>query len=173
MSMRGVELTGVYVRSADVGIAAPVEDGQEDHIEGVGAEIGGDGEVRVERGRAQLLLHQGEVGGFPAHDGKQQVADGMAPWRQSSSICRRTSAGVATDEDSGGRMDFERTVVSVLVARIEPRLPLLTVGSCDRLGSSCSALTAGSHLSDRAPPKGVQWQRAWARACSAGRVGCL
>lgn len=81
-------LTARYVRSTNAGVAAPVEDGQEDHVEGVGAQIGGDGEVGVEGGRAQLLLHEGEVGRLPAHDGEQGIADLVAPGRQTSGICR-------------------------------------------------------------------------------------
>lgn len=94
-SMRGGRLARQYVRSANVGVAAPIQDGQEDHVEGVGAQVGGHGEVGVEGGRAQGVLHEGEVGRLPAHDGEQVVAHRMAPWWQSASVCRRTLAAVA------------------------------------------------------------------------------
>lgn len=85
---------GVYVRATNVGISTPVQDGQEDHVKSVGAQVSCHGEVGVEGGRAQLLLHEGEVGRLPAHDGDEEVAHGVAPWRQSSSVCTRTLAGV-------------------------------------------------------------------------------
>lgn len=100
-----------------------------------------DGEVRVERGRAQLLLHEGEVGRLPAHNGQQDVADRMAPWWQPSSVCGGALAMVAAGEGQ-----FGRTVVAVLVARIEPRV--LRRRALRGLCAAAAALLGGAHVSD-------------------------
>ena len=131
---------GRYVRSANAGVAAPVEDGQEDHVEGVRAQVGRDGEVGVEGGRAQLLLHQGEVGRLPAHDGEQGIADLVAPRGQASRIW---GDGLATRwARRSGTRRAHSTVVVVLVARIEPRLLLRRRA----LSSSSSSSSRGGRL---------------------------
>jgi hypothetical protein len=68
-------------------VSAPELDGQEDHEEGVGAEVCGVSKVRVEGGGAQRVLHQGQPGRLPAHNGDEALAQGIAPWRQAAGIC--------------------------------------------------------------------------------------
>ena len=50
------------------------------------AEVGSVGEVGIEGGRAHLVLHQGEPGRLPAHNGYEAVAQGIAPSGQALGI---------------------------------------------------------------------------------------
>jgi hypothetical protein len=79
-------MTAPDIRSTDASVAAPELDGQEDHEEGMGAEVGGIGKVRVECGRAHLVLHQGKPWCFPAHNGYEAVPQGIAPPGQSLGV---------------------------------------------------------------------------------------
>jgi hypothetical protein len=75
------------LRSAYVGVSAPKLDGQEYHEEGVGAQIGSVGEVGIEGGRANLVLHQSQPWRLPADYGDEVVAQRIAPCRQSAGVC--------------------------------------------------------------------------------------
>lgn len=75
------------VRSADARVSTPELNGEEDHEEGVGAQVGRVGEVGIEGGRAHLVLHEGKPGRLPAHDGDEAVSQRIAPGRQSASVC--------------------------------------------------------------------------------------
>jgi hypothetical protein len=79
-------MTAPDIRSANAGVSAPELDGEEDHEEGVGAEVGSVGKVRVEGGGAHLVLHQGEPWCFPAHNGYEAVAQGIAPFGQALGV---------------------------------------------------------------------------------------
>jgi len=76
------------IRAANAGVAAPELDGQEDHEEGVGAEIGCVGKVGVEGRRADGMLQAGEPWGLAAHQGNEAVAQGIAPAGESAGVCK-------------------------------------------------------------------------------------
>ena len=67
------------IRSAQIGIPAPEKNGQKDGEEGHGTQIGSYGKVRVQCWCPQLLLHVGQPGRLPAHNGDEAVPDGIAP----------------------------------------------------------------------------------------------
>lgn len=67
------------IRASHIGISAPEQNGQEDHVEGVRPQVSRKGKVRVEGRGAQLVLHVSKVGSLPAHNGDQHRADGVAP----------------------------------------------------------------------------------------------
>ena len=58
---------------------APKQYRQHNHEESVRAQVGGYGEVRVERRRADGGLEGGEVGSLPAHEGDEPLARVVAP----------------------------------------------------------------------------------------------
>lgn len=60
-------------------MAAPEQERQEDHEEGVGAEVGREGKVRVEGRRADLLLHPGQVRGLIADQRQEFLSGPVAP----------------------------------------------------------------------------------------------
>ena len=66
---------------------APKQNGQPDHKEGVCAEVGGDGEVTIERRRAHLVLKDGEIGCLPPHEGEKALSQGVSPWWKCSPVC--------------------------------------------------------------------------------------
>jgi hypothetical protein len=67
------------IRSTNVGVPAPEQDGQKYHEEGMGPEIRGVGEVRIKCRRAYFLLHEGEVRGLPSYYGDQSLSQRVAP----------------------------------------------------------------------------------------------
>lgn len=87
LARRQARRGGAGARSADAGVAAPELDGQEDHEEGVGAQVGRVGKVRVERGRAHRVLHEREPRRLPAHHGDEPVAQRIPPAGESSCVC--------------------------------------------------------------------------------------
>jgi hypothetical protein len=75
------------LRSANIGVSAPELNGQEDHEEGVGAQIGRVGEVGVEGWGAYLVLQQSQPWCLPADYGDEAVAQRIAPCGQSTGVC--------------------------------------------------------------------------------------
>ena len=65
--------------STQAGVSAPEEDREDDHEEGMGTEIGGDGEVGIEGGRTGGLLHGREVGCLPSDQGDDLLTGRVAP----------------------------------------------------------------------------------------------
>ena len=51
------------------GISAPEADGQSNHKESMGSEVGGDRKATIESRSSQLLLHPGKTGRLPAEQG--------------------------------------------------------------------------------------------------------
>lgn len=72
-------------------ISAPEEHRQENHEEGMGAEVGRDGEVAVQGWGAQLVLHPGQVGRLPADQGQRSLALVIPPPGQRPLVCSRIS----------------------------------------------------------------------------------
>lgn len=89
------------IRPADARVATPELDGQEDHEEGVGAEVGGVGKVRVEGWRAQAVLQQREPRRLPAHNGDEAVAQRIAPGGQAAGVCSAERAHVSLGPRAG------------------------------------------------------------------------
>lgn len=56
------------------------------------AEVGGDGEVAVEGGRSELVLHPGEIRRLCADQRQRALADGVSPCRKRSLVCGRWAA---------------------------------------------------------------------------------
>jgi hypothetical protein len=75
------------IRSPNIRVPTPELNRQEDHEEGMGAQIGRVRKVGVERWRPDLLLHQREPWCFPAHDGYQAIAQTIPPFGQSAGVC--------------------------------------------------------------------------------------
>lgn len=71
---------------------APEEDWEADHEEGMCAKIGSDGEVAIQRRRAQLGLEVGEVRSLPPHEREHVLAKIVPPFRESSFVYRESSA---------------------------------------------------------------------------------
>lgn len=69
-------------------IATPEQHGQEDHEEGVRAQIGRDGEVAVERRGAQLALERSEIRRLPANERKRLLSQVISPFWQRPFIYR-------------------------------------------------------------------------------------
>jgi len=67
--------------------ATPEENGQEDHKEGMCAEVGRDRKVAIQRRGAHRVLDKGEVGRLPPHEGEQALAEGVSPFREGSFVC--------------------------------------------------------------------------------------
>lgn len=60
-------------------MAAPEEEGQKDHKKGVGAEVGRERKVRIQRRRADFLLNPGEIGRFITDQGEDLLPRPVAP----------------------------------------------------------------------------------------------
>ena len=82
-----LDSAGVNIRSANACITAPELDGQEDHEEGVGAQVCCVCEVGIEGGRAYLILHESEPWRLPADYGDEAIAQRVAPFGQSAGVC--------------------------------------------------------------------------------------
>lgn len=74
------------IRSGNLDLAAPEENGKGDHEGSVGAKVCGKGKVRVKGGRAILFLHGRQVRSLPPNDRNQIVPESKAPSRQSQSV---------------------------------------------------------------------------------------
>lgn len=83
----------VDLRFSKIGVAAPEEDGQHDHEEGVGTQIGRESKIGVQSGGAQGILHVGQVGGLPTHDGDQKAAQAVAPDGQLALVWLESAGG--------------------------------------------------------------------------------
>lgn len=81
------------LRFSKIGVAAPEEDGQHDHEEGVGTQIGRESKIGVQSGGAQGILHVGQVGGLPTHDGDQKAAQAVAPDGQLALVWLESAGG--------------------------------------------------------------------------------
>jgi hypothetical protein len=149
---------GANIRSPYVGVAAPELDGQEDHEEGVGAQVRRVGKVRVEGRRAQAVLQQRQPRRLPAHNGDEAVAQGIPPARQSPGIC--LAQAHISFHSRRGRLESRvgaRTVVVVLVAGVEP---LLGAARRGRGGRGRRRIRQRAHLDGRRGGSG-QRARAW------------
>jgi hypothetical protein len=59
---------------SEIGEPAPEADGQEGHEKGMGAEVGRQGEVRVQERRATDFLQAREIGSLPADEGDEPLS---------------------------------------------------------------------------------------------------
>lgn len=99
------------LRFSKVGVATPEEDGEHDHEEGVGPQVSRKGKVGVQGGRAQGILHVGQIGRLPAHDRNQRAAQAVAPrgqlgliWIESARRAFQGSNGLASAQWSRVRL---------------------------------------------------------------------
>ena len=67
---------------------APVHDRKADHEESVRPQIGSDGKISIELGGTDDLLHVRKVGGLPAHEGEQRLAEVVTPLWKGPLVCR-------------------------------------------------------------------------------------
>jgi hypothetical protein len=122
-----VRLAGANIRSPNVGVAAPELNRQEDHEEGVRAQVRRVGKVRVEGRRAQAVLHQRQPRRLPAHNGDEAVAQSIAPGGQSPGICLAQAHISFHYADSiQAAFNWSRTMIVVMVAGVEAWL----LGGC-------------------------------------------
>lgn len=63
-------------------ISGPEQNGQEDGEKSMGAEVGGESEIRVQRRRAHLLLQPGQVRGFISYKGEDLLSRPVTPFWQ-------------------------------------------------------------------------------------------
>lgn len=60
-------------------MAAPEEEGQEDHEKGMSAEVRRERKVRIQRRRANFFLHPGKIGRFISDQRKDLLPRPVAP----------------------------------------------------------------------------------------------
>lgn len=119
------------IPTAHAGRAAPEQERQEDHEEGMGAEVGGECEVGIEGRGADFLLHPGEVGCFISNQWDELLSRPVAPERQSGRVWgtnARRLAGVCAEN---GRAAYNGSNSSG-----QHRAGLLCSCPCYRRGSS-------------------------------------
>jgi hypothetical protein len=143
------------LRAGNLGVSTPEQNGQGYHVEGVRSQVRRRSEVGVEGRRAQFLLHEGQVGRLPPHDGDEALAQAEAPCGQSLSVCTaRTHASASVPRDVfGGRC--LRTVVVVFHAGID-----LDLGRGGRHGPRVGAIILQTHEGDGEEGCMKQWQQA-------------
>ncbi len=109
---------GANAPSAKAYEAEPEEHGQADHEEGVGAEVGRDGEVAVERRRARLALEVGEVGRLPSYQRQQPLSQVVPPLGQRSLVwrCARKQAGKGLAQPSTEQVASQSTTTITTIA---------------------------------------------------------
>lgn len=84
----------------------------------MGAQVSGDGEVAVERRRAQRVLEPGEVWRLPSDQGQGPLSQGVAPfwqrafvWREAHGVSNSGRSSAAAGARARGRQVRRRTVV--------------------------------------------------------------
>lgn len=118
-------------------ITTPEQDRQANHEERMRAEIRGDGEVAVERGRAQLLLHPGEVRRLPSDQRQGLLAQVIPPLGQRPLVYARL--GLATVQPSCAPEVSGRESNTVVMT------PEPCVGDLSVFGSCVLRRGSGSH----------------------------
>lgn len=72
-------------------VTTPEQNRQTNHEEGVCTQVRSDGEVAVERGRAQLVLHPSKVRGLPTYQREHLLSQGVPPFGKRPLVCNITS----------------------------------------------------------------------------------
>ena len=64
-------------------MSEPKHNRQENHVERMSSQVGGDGKIRVQTRTAQSILQDRKIGRLPAHQRYEILAKSIAPRRKS------------------------------------------------------------------------------------------